>query len=141
MDRIWQRVWDRYTRRYSWAVFAILFLFALPIYVVWSILIIAVEESNDYLAASAVTVAAVPALVCSTQLPYLRRFSPVERWAAGEDVDRSKALEATYALTRGAVVHSLVLNAVWGAWCFLLSGGLPEHLGRTSSHTRSWVPL
>ena len=122
MDRIWQWAWDRYATRYSWAVCAITILFTLPIYGVWSIFIVAVEESSQYVEAGVAAVVAVPLLVCLGQRPGSGWFRPVERWAAGQEVERSKALEATYVLTRGVVVQSLVLSAVWAALLFLLVG-------------------
>jgi adenylate cyclase len=37
----------------------------------------------------------------------------IEQWAAGHEVDRARALNATYAWTRGLVVRGVALTAVW----------------------------
>jgi adenylate cyclase len=52
MDRIWQWAWDRYGARYSWAVYAVAFALALPIHLLWSFLILAIEESSHYVEAA-----------------------------------------------------------------------------------------
>jgi adenylate cyclase len=52
MDRLWQWAWDRYGARYSWAVYAFAFALALPIHLLWSFLIVAIEESSNYVEAA-----------------------------------------------------------------------------------------
>ena len=59
MERIWQWVWDRYGVRWSWAVYAVTATLPLPIYLSWSFLIVAIEESSDYVEAATVTVVGV----------------------------------------------------------------------------------
>jgi adenylate cyclase len=113
MERIWQWAWDRHGRRYPWAVCAVVALVGLPIFVVWSFLIVAVEQSSDYLQAAAVTAVAVPALVYVAVRPGSGAGRIVEQWAAGHEVDRARALNATYAWTRGLVVRGVALAAVW----------------------------
>ena len=76
MDRIWQWAWDRHGPRYSWAVCAVGFLMTLPIYLVWSFLIVAVEGSGHYVEAAAVTVVAVPVLAVVSSSSRLGRGSP-----------------------------------------------------------------
>ena len=112
MDRIWQWAWDRYGARYSWAICAIGIPLNLPIYLFWSFLIVAIEESNHYVEAAAVTVVGVVVLVYMLTLPGRGRIRLVEQWAAGHEVDRAKVLAATYAFARGAVVRVLAFNAV-----------------------------
>ena len=56
MDRLWQWVWDRYGPRYFWALYAAAVPLSLPVYILWSLLVVAVEKSGDYLEAAAVTV-------------------------------------------------------------------------------------
>ncbi|MGH3967599.1 MAG: adenylate/guanylate cyclase domain-containing protein, partial [Mycobacterium sp.] len=112
MDRIWQWAWDRHGRRYSWAVCAVLAPVGLPIYVFWSFLIVAVEQSSDYLEAAAVTVVAVPVLAYVVVRPGSGAGRLIEQWAAGHEVDRARALNTTYAWTRGTVVRGVALNAV-----------------------------
>jgi adenylate cyclase len=125
MDRLWQWVWVRYGPRYSWALYAVVAPLALPVYILWSFLIVAVEKSGAYVEAAAVTVVVVPVLdwVALFMLPGSGALRVVQRWAAGQDIDRAKALDATYAWTRrvGAVVVANsavvvgVLSAVVGA--------------------------
>ena len=98
MDRIWQWAWDRYGATYSWAFYAITFPFLLPIYLLNSSLIVAFEESDHYVEAAAVTVVAALVLVYVMVFPGLGQSRLVEQWAAGHDVDRTVALDATYRL-------------------------------------------
>jgi adenylate cyclase len=112
MDRIWQWAWDRHGRRYSWAICAVAAPVGLPIYLFWSFLIVAVEQSSDYLEAAAVTVVAVPLLAYVVVRPGSGASRLVEQWAAGHEVDRARALDATYAWTRATVVRAVGLNAV-----------------------------
>jgi adenylate cyclase len=63
MDHILQWAWDRHGTRYSWALCAVIATAGLPIFVVWSFLIVAVEQSSGFSGAAAVTVVAVPVLV------------------------------------------------------------------------------
>jgi adenylate cyclase len=112
MDRIWQWAWDRYGARYSWAIYAISVPSSLPVYLFWALLIVAVEKSGDYVEAAAVAVVAVPVVAYVIQLPGLGPVRVVEQWAAGHEVDRAGALEATYAWTRGVVAQEVPAAAV-----------------------------
>jgi adenylate cyclase len=107
MDRILQWAWDRHGRRYSWALCAVVAIVGLPIYLVWSFLIVAVEQSSGFAAAGAVTVIAVPVLAYAAIRPGWGAGRLVEQWAAGHEVDRAMALNATYAWTRGLVVRGV----------------------------------
>ena len=99
MDRIWQWAWDRYGARYSWALCAITFPTLLT-YLFWSLVIVAVEKSDRYFEVAGITVVAVLVLSYAMVLPGWERLRPIEQWAAGHQVDRKKALEATYAYAR-----------------------------------------
>lgn len=112
MDRIWQWTWDRYGPRYSWALCAVIALVGLPVYGLWSFLITAVEQSDDYRGAAAVTIVALPVLAYVVIRPGSGAGRLIEQWAAGREVDRARALAATYAWARAAVVQGVVLNAV-----------------------------
>jgi adenylate cyclase len=129
MDRICQWTWDRYGARYSWAVYALSFPINLPIYLFWSFLIVAVEESSDYVEAAAVTLVAVPVLAHVNLLPGLGRIRLVEQWAAGQEVDRAKALDATYTWARVAVVRSVAFNAVWAGLLSVVVGAIAGATG------------
>jgi adenylate cyclase len=129
MDRLWQWVWERYGPRYSWALYAVSFPLTLPIYLFWSFLIVAVEDSSQYVEAAVVTVVAVPVLLYVSQLPGSGARRVVERWAAGQEVDRARALDATYSWGRGLVVRSVALNIVWGALLFVMVGAIAGATG------------
>jgi hypothetical protein len=80
MDRIWQWVWDRYPARYSWAMFAIGFPLVLQVYLLFSIVVLAIEKSDHYIEAAAVTVVAVLVEQYVIVRPGLGRIRVVERW-------------------------------------------------------------
>jgi adenylate cyclase len=122
MDRIWQWAWDRYGARYSWALCAVTFLVMLPIYLVASFLVVAFEKSGQYVDAGAVTVVAVPVLVYVMVLPGIGRIRLAEQWAAGHEVDRASALNATYVWARGAVTRAVGGNAVGAALLLIVVG-------------------
>src|ERR1700756_1252124 len=115
MDRIWQWAWDRFGARYSWAMCAVYFPMLLLIWLFPSFMIVAFEKSDRYVEAGAVTVVAVPVLAYLFILPGVGGIGLVERWAAGHEVDRATALEATYAWARRAVARFVGVSAVWGA--------------------------
>ena len=94
MDHIWQWTWDRYKARYSWALCAVMFAVLVPAYLVLSFLVVACEDSDRYVEAALVTVAASPLMVYLYFLPGLGPLRLVEQWAAGRDVDRRAALDA-----------------------------------------------
>src|SRR6185312_10072472 len=115
MDRIWQWAWDRHGPRYSWAMFALSFIFSMPIYVVPAFLVVAFEGSEQYLEAAAVAVIAELAVVYTMVLPTFGGLRLAEQWAAGENVDRASALEATYGYARGARIRAVAGNAAFFA--------------------------
>ena len=101
MDRIWQWAWDRYGARYSWAFYAITFSILLSGYLFWSFVVVAFEGSGHYVEAAAVTVVTVLVMLYVMLLPGLGPILLAERWAAGHEVDRATALDATYTWARG----------------------------------------
>jgi len=72
----------------------------------------------------AVTVVAVLVLAYVMILPGLGESRLYERWAAGQEVDRARALDATYAWTRGAVARGVGANAVVIALLFVVVGAI-----------------
>ena len=68
----------------------------LQIYLCCRFIVVAFEQSGHYVEAAAVTVVAVLVLLYVMVLPGRGRCRLVEQWAAGDEVDRAKALEATY---------------------------------------------
>ncbi len=129
MDRIWQWAWDRYGARYSWAVYALSFPLTLPIYLSWAFLIVAIEESSHYVEAAAVTVVTVLVLSYVIVLPGLGRIRLAEQWAAGNEVDRAKALDATYAWARESVARTVASYAVWTALLSVIVGAIAGATG------------
>ena len=138
MDRFWQWAWDRYGPRYSWAIFAVGVPLGLPIYILWSFLIVAVEKSGDYGDAAAVTVVAATVLLWVGFFLGTGERRVVDRWAAGQAVDRATALAATYALTRKISVRFLTINAVLVG---VLSAVVGAIVGVTGSRLVQYVIL
>ena len=129
MDRIWQWAWDRYGSRYFWAVYAVTVPVLLPIYLVSSCVVVAYEESSRYVEAAAVTVVAVPVLVYLMVLPGLGRSRLAEQWAGGHEIDRARALEATYTWARRTVARAVGMNAVWAALLSVVVGAIAGATG------------
>ncbi len=138
MDRLWQWVWDRCGRRYSWALYAVSVPLSMPVYILWSFLIVAVEKSGDYVEAAAVTVVAAAVLQWVALCQGLGERRIVERWAAGQEVDRAKALAATYAWTRKMGLRVVTVNAALAA---VLSGLVGAIVGVTGTRLVQYVVL
>ena len=122
MERIYQWAWDRFGRRYFWAVCVIVFPLFLPVYLIPSFVVVALEQSNRYFEAAAVTAVAVAIQAYVVLLPGVGRTRLIHRWAAGYGVDRRTALEATYSRARAATVRQLVGTPVWGAVLLIVVG-------------------
>jgi class 3 adenylate cyclase len=101
-----------------------MFAVLLPSYAMLSFIVIAFEKSDRYVEAAAVTVVAVPLLAYVYFLPGLGQLHLVEQWAAGHDVDRADALDATYVTARGAVARGLGSNVIWLAAVFVVVGAI-----------------
>jgi class 3 adenylate cyclase len=129
MDRIWQWAWDRYGARYSWAICALTFPVLLQTYLVVSFIVVAFEQSDHYVEAAAVTVVALLVLVYVMILPGLGRSRLPEQWAAGHEVDRGRALQATYTWARRIVARAVVGNAVGAALLFVVVGAIAGATG------------
>jgi adenylate cyclase len=124
MDRIWQWAWDRYGARYSWVLWVVVFTLAMPIYLAWSFGVVAYEESNHYVEAAAVTVVALLVLAYVLTLPGLGPTRLMERWAAGHEIDRARALDATYTWARTLVARVFWGHAVSGAMLLVVVGAI-----------------
>jgi adenylate cyclase len=138
MDRIWQWVWDRHGARYFWGIYTLMVPLSMPVYLLWSFLIVAVEKSGAYVEAAAVTVVASTVLQWMTLFLGLGERRVVERWAAGQEVDRAKALAATYDVSRKGVVRTVACNAVLSG---VLSGLVGAIVGVTGSRLVQYVVL
>ncbi len=138
MDRLWQWLWDRYGPRYLWAVYALMVPLSMPVYLLWSFLIVAVEKSDAYVEAAAVTVVASTVLDWVAIFPRSPERRVVVRWAAGREADRAKALAATYAWTRKIVVRTVTVNAVLASALSAVVGAIA---GVTGSRLVQYVVL
>jgi len=132
MDRIWQWAWDRYGARYSWVIYTVSVAELLPVYLFVSVLIVAIERSDRYVEAATATVGIVLVMVYLSNFPGLGKSRLVEQWAAGREVDRARALDATYAWARTVGARAAGVNAVFIALLFLLvsriAGAPPSRL-------------
>ena len=129
MDRIWQWAWDRHGSRYSWAVTAVSYFSVLPVWLFSAIVVVAFEESDRYVAAAAATLGIVLVLLCVCVLPGVGPSRIVERWAAGGEIDRAKALEATYTWVRGSIVRVVGATAVSAVLIFAVVGAIAGATG------------
>ena len=109
MDRFWQWAWDRYGSRYVWVITIAAFASALPVYLIWSWIVLAVEKSSRYGAAFVVAVVVVLGMSLLTNLPGRHHFRRAKQWAAGHEVDRAKALEDTYSWSRANAVRAMAV--------------------------------
>jgi adenylate cyclase len=106
MERFWQWAWDRHASVYSSVMMTVLTVMSLPIWLLWSWLILAVEGSRHYVQAVAVTVVIECLVTYAGMRPGRRRFRLAEQWASGREIDRVEALEASYALARRPSVNA-----------------------------------
>ncbi len=93
-----------------------------PIYLFLAFVIVAFENSGHYLAAAAATGVAMPVFADGLVLPGRGASRVVQRWAAGDEVDPARALEASYAWSRGGVARALPVIAVWAALLSVVIG-------------------
>ncbi|OBB24157.1 cyclase [Mycolicibacterium peregrinum] len=129
MNRIWQWAWDRYAARYSWVIFAVTVAELLSVYLVLALMIVALERSDRYVAAAAVTLGAVVVTEYVTVLPGFGGSRLVERWVAGRDVDPVRVLDATYTWSRLAGRRALWANAAFIALAFVSVGAIAGATG------------
>jgi class 3 adenylate cyclase len=94
----------------------------LPIFLVWSFMIVAFERSSHYSEAVVFTLVAVVVRAYMLVLPGLKGLRPVEQWASGHPIDRLGALDATYAYARRMATRAVGSDAVWSA-LFMVSVG------------------
>ena len=114
MDRVWQWAWDRHGPRYSWAILALSFVIIVPNWEITALLIVGFEESNRFLLATVVVAATTLVGAYLVVWPASKEWRLMERWAAGDSIDRREALEATYTYARASVVRSTVVFALVG---------------------------
>jgi class 3 adenylate cyclase len=124
MDRFWQWAWDRHGAKYSWVCFAFTFAALLPLYLLWSFVVLAYEHSDRQIEVAAFTVVAGLLLAYLVVLPGLDGMRLVERWAAGDEVDSAKVLESTYAYGRATVARTVSGGTAWAAALFAGVGAI-----------------
>jgi adenylate cyclase len=129
MDRIWQWAWDRYGARYTWALYAIAFPVALPVYLLLTLPIVAFEKSGQYVEVAAITAGAVLVLDCMMVFPGRRWMRPVEQCAGGHEVDRAAALEGTYFYARRSSSRTVWSTGVWAAVLSVIVGAIAGATG------------
>jgi adenylate cyclase len=114
MNRVWQWAWDRHGTRYSWAVYALSFLVSLPVWALVPLLIVEFEESDRFLVGAAIAVATLLAVMYVVARPGSNTWRLVERWAAGDRIDRLEVLESTYAFARSVPARVTVSGFLAG---------------------------
>jgi class 3 adenylate cyclase len=131
-DHLWQWAWDRHGTRYSWAVVALTYVLVLPVWGLSAFIVVVYAESDRFLLAAAIVAVAEFAALYLGALPGSRMWRQMERWAAGDQIDRYEALESTYTMARTAVVRTTVAYAaVGGTMCVVVgavSGGSTSQL-------------
>ena len=105
-------------------VCTVTYLATVPIYLLPSVLVVALEGSSQYVAAAALTIVTLPVVVYVAALPGRGESRVVEQWMAGGEVDRARALAATYAWSRGAVARVVAGAVVWAAILFAVVGAI-----------------
>jgi class 3 adenylate cyclase len=124
MDRVWQWAWDRHGTRYSWAVFVLAYVVLVPIWETTALVVVEYEESNRFLEAAAVAASISLIAVYILAQPGGRVWRPLERWAAGDQVDEHEALESTYTWARGTLLRGVVFNAALGGLMCVVVGAM-----------------
>jgi adenylate cyclase len=129
MDRIFQWLWDRHGPRYSWAICALVYPPGLLVYLSYSLIIVAFEGSGRFIDAAIVTAVAMLVRVYLLVLPGSKELRLIEKWAAGQEIDPTTALGATFAYTRRVSVRMLVTDVVWTALLGVVVGGIAGATG------------
>jgi len=124
MDRVWQWAWDRHGTRYSWAVFVLAYVVLVPIWETTALVVVEYEESNRFLEAAAVAAAISLIAVYALAQPGGRVWRPLQRWAAGDQVDEHEALESTYTWARSTLLRGVGFNALMGGTMAVVVGGM-----------------
>ncbi|OBK76875.1 adenylate/guanylate cyclase domain-containing protein [Mycobacterium sp. 1165178.9] len=122
MDRIWQWLWDRHGPHYSWAIGAVLLPLMLPIFLLPSFCVVALEGSDRYVETAAVNVVAAPVLVYVLVLPGVGLSRLADRWAAGQNIDPARALDSTYRWARRTIARAVLGTAAWAALLLVVVG-------------------
>ncbi|KMO83833.1 adenylate/guanylate cyclase domain-containing protein [Mycolicibacterium chubuense] len=138
MDRIWQWAWKYCATRYSWVVYAVACGIGVAVFLLSAFAIVAFEESDRYVAAAVIVAIAVPVMTFVNILPGLGAIRVVERWAAGQEVDRRSALTATYSWARQTVTRTVVATGLAMAATAIAVG---TSAGAGASRLAQWAIL
>lgn len=122
MGRLWEWLWDRHGRHYSWAVIVAVIPTLVLTYSFYAVIIVAFEHSHRYGEAIAVVVAAATAIETVAVRLGRRWFRPLEQFAAGHEIDRAAALAGTYVYTRKVSAYLASGHAVWIGSTFAVIG-------------------
>jgi class 3 adenylate cyclase len=114
MDRVFQWMWDRYGPRYSWVIYALVYLIGLSVYLVFPLLIVAFEHSDRYIEVTVVVCVGMLVRAYLQVLPGSGPLQLIEKWAAGYEVDPMTALRGTFRYARSARRRVFVIDVVWG---------------------------
>ncbi len=88
------------------------FASTLPVFLVWSWIVLALEKSTHsthYIKASVLAGVVALGMALISVFPAGRRLRRAQQWAAGRAVDRAQALEDTYAWVRASDIRALSL--------------------------------
>ena len=129
MDRILQWAWDRFATRYFWALCGLMFPIALPVYLAWSLTIVAFENSDRYGEAAVFTVVALLLRTYVLVLPNAKGLRPIVQWAADRAADPMNALSATYAYARRGIARAFGSDIVWTALFMVVVGAIAGATG------------
>lgn len=127
MNLLWEWCWRRFRRRYSWALFGALSFVALPILVAIAFVTVRLEGSGQYGNALALALLGSLAIVAVVVLPGVSSvWGDVEGWDPASPASKHRALEGTYAFTRGLRLRSvsawLVIPGLVATGAGLVSG-------------------
>lgn len=132
MNRVWQWAWDRHGTRYSWAVFVLSYLVSLPVWAVVPLLMVEYEDSDRFLPAAGIAVVTLLAVMFVVARPGSNTWRLVERWAAGERIDRLEVLQSTYTFARGVparvMVSGFLAGGAMGVAMGVIAGGSGSRL-------------
>jgi hypothetical protein len=101
----------------------------LLVYLVVSSVLVAFEKSDRYVEAAAVTVVALAMFLYVLRLLDFGSIRLIERWAAGQQVDRESALGATYTWVRRVTARWMVVSTVWAALLSVVVGAVAGATG------------
>jgi class 3 adenylate cyclase len=101
----------------------------LLVWIVVALAVVAFEKSDHYAEAVAITVFAQVVLMCALRLPGVGQLHVVERWAAGDAIDRDSALTATYTWARWVVARWIPIISLWAALLLVALGAVAGATG------------